>query len=409
MRSFRLRMLVLAVLTSALVFVPAPPAFSATWSDTPDDLLAGYGLTTADLSQISQGYPDGTWQPWRNVTPAQFVKMASAAGLDLDPADLSDPFSLGLTPETVTRERAAAAFARSLADAEGYDLAGMTEEDIAAALANFADSGTITLTLRARIAFAVERGILKGNAAGLLAPQAVMSRIAAAALITRALAAGPQLTLDQDDDGSTITVKAGDTIQVVLEGNPTTGYTWTAALSEEDASILQQIGEPAYETGGGIGAGGVYTFRFKALAAGEATLKLVYAQPWSSALPEETFTVTVKVLEAPLEGTSWTLEGWSLSSLDPRDFEMTATFDRSHMSGKAAVNGYSAIYVTGRNGSFSVGGIMSTLIGGSEQAMAAEAAYFELLRHARAYRLSNGGLILYDGNGNESLLFSAAP
>ena len=126
-----------------------------------------------------------------------------------------------------------------------------------------------------------------------------------------------------------MTVKVGDIIQVVLKGNPTTGYTWSANLSEQDASILEQMGDPSFVSDTQlIGSGGTFTFRFKALKAGEATLKLVYARPWESVPPLETFSVTVKVAEAPLEGTAWKLEGWTLSSLNPADFEITASFDR---------------------------------------------------------------------------------
>ena len=46
---------------------------------------------------------------------------------------------------------------------------------------------------------------------------------------------------------------------------------------------------------GMTGVGGTYTFRFKAVAAGEALLRLVYARPWESENPARTFGVTLMI------------------------------------------------------------------------------------------------------------------
>ena len=107
--------------------------------------------------------------------------------------------------------------------------------------------------------------------------------------------AGP-LKVGEADSGKAYTVKVGDTIEVVIPGNPTTGFSWTAALAEKDAGLVQQVGEPAYAADSAlVGAGGIYTFTFKAAAKGEALLKLVYARPWESVEPEKTFTVTLTI------------------------------------------------------------------------------------------------------------------
>jgi inhibitor of cysteine peptidase len=99
-------------------------------------------------------------------------------------------------------------------------------------------------------------------------------------------AADGPLKLGEADNGKAYTVKIGDTIEVIIPGNPTTGFAWTAALA-------------AYSTeasdGAVVGAGGTYTFTFKAAAAGEALIKLVYSRPWESVAPEKTFTVTVTI------------------------------------------------------------------------------------------------------------------
>lgn len=122
---------------------------------------------------------------------------------------------------------------------------------------------------------------------------------AVAAGCSSASAAGGPLKLTQADNGKAYTVKAGDTIQVVIAGNPTTGFSWAADLSEESAALLEQAGEPAYVQDttdqAVVGAGGTYTFTFKAAAAGQATLRLVYARSWENVDPAQTFEVQLTI------------------------------------------------------------------------------------------------------------------
>jgi predicted secreted protein len=112
-------------------------------------------------------------------------------------------------------------------------------------------------------------------------------------------AATSTLKLGQTDDGKTFSVKVGDTIQVVIPGNPTTGYEWTAALADKDAALIQQLGEPQYAANNTdenlVGSGGIYTLTFKAVAKGQATLKLAYARSFESVQPVQTFTATLNI------------------------------------------------------------------------------------------------------------------
>jgi inhibitor of cysteine peptidase len=103
------------------------------------------------------------------------------------------------------------------------------------------------------------------------------------------------LRLGEEDAGSTVELRVGDTMEVVLDGNPTTGFQWeTAAM---DASVLKQLGEPGFEPYTNLmGSGGTFTFRFGAVASGQTLLKLVYHRPWEKDVPsEKTFEVTVTV------------------------------------------------------------------------------------------------------------------
>jgi len=106
---------------------------------------------------------------------------------------------------------------------------------------------------------------------------------------------GGQLKLTEEDSGKTIEVKAGDTFVVSLKGNITTGYDWSIANLDE--RFLQQQGEADYESDSDlIGAGGTATYTFKALSAGQTTLKLIYSRPFEpDNPPEKTFEINVVI------------------------------------------------------------------------------------------------------------------
>jgi inhibitor of cysteine peptidase len=108
-------------------------------------------------------------------------------------------------------------------------------------------------------------------------------------------AAGP-LKVGEADNGRTYPVKVGDVIEIVLVGNPTTGFAWTAILTGGNAALVEQVGEPAYATDSTlIGAGGTYTFTFRAVNQGQALITLNYARPWEDAAPEKTFAVNLNI------------------------------------------------------------------------------------------------------------------
>ncbi len=130
--------------------------------------------------------------------------------------------------------------------------------------------------------------------------------------------------------------------------------------------------------------------------------------PAFAALVATALTLTACADSAALDGTSWRLAGWSASSLDPQAFTITAQFDDGRIGGTSAVNSYGGEYTTESGGAFAVGEIAQTLMAGPDDAMRAESIYHELLRTAESYRLDNTTLTLFDGNGNELLIFEAA-
>lgn len=109
----------------------------------------------------------------------------------------------------------------------------------------------------------------------------------------------------------------------------------------------------------------------------------------------------------PLEGTSWRLTGWTVSSIDPSSVTITAEFKEGQIGGNSGVNSYGAPYATGANGALTIGTITSTLIAGPEPAMRAETAYDALLAKVASFKIDGNTLALLDASGNQSLIFTA--
>lgn len=109
------------------------------------------------------------------------------------------------------------------------------------------------------------------------------------------------LALTEADNGKTFTLDVGDTMTVTLAGNPTTGYEWTADLSDEVASLLVAAeDDPAYLADtvapNVVGSGGMYTFTFTAAAAGQVELKLKYWRSFEAdTAPIQTFSAPITI------------------------------------------------------------------------------------------------------------------
>jgi inhibitor of cysteine peptidase len=100
-------------------------------------------------------------------------------------------------------------------------------------------------------------------------------------------------TLTLDDDGGQIDLKDGDEIELVLPGNPSTGYEWVVI---DAPSILEEVGEAEFLPESDlIGAGGEFHFRFVATAPGTAQLRLVYERPFEEVEPVDAFEIEVTV------------------------------------------------------------------------------------------------------------------
>jgi inhibitor of cysteine peptidase len=103
------------------------------------------------------------------------------------------------------------------------------------------------------------------------------------------------IKLDAESNGGSVEMAVGDQLQVVLEGNPTTGYVWD--LYEVDRDVLDMPEMAGYQQEGeDLGAGGMFTLTFVAVKAGQTQLSLRYFRPFElEAPPEDTFVLDVTV------------------------------------------------------------------------------------------------------------------
>jgi inhibitor of cysteine peptidase len=92
---------------------------------------------------------------------------------------------------------------------------------------------------------------------------------------------GAVARLAQGDSGNTVTLRTGVRMEVSLESNPTTGYSWqreggdTAVLAQDSSRYQPEKTEP-----GVVGSGGTEILAFRGARPGRTRLVLVYRQPW---------------------------------------------------------------------------------------------------------------------------------
>jgi inhibitor of cysteine peptidase len=123
----------------------------------------------------------------------------------------------------------------------------------------------------------------------------MITLIAALPLSACGSSAAKSVTVGEQDANSTVSLRVGDTLEVVLEGNPTTGYQWEKESGDE--AILKQAGDLEFKPDSDLpGSGGKVTLRFEAVGTGQTVLRLIYHRSFEPDVPPlETFEVTVTV------------------------------------------------------------------------------------------------------------------
>lgn len=167
----------------------------------------------------------------------------------------------------------------------------------------FQDTGSLSNEQLQAVAFVNNTGIMKGQGQ-MFRPNDSMSRAELAQILCNTkevlknqVSQKPASDVDSSFDGKEYKTTAGKTFVLSLASNPTTGYEWTLT-DTMDKSIVSMINHDYISDSapqGYTGVGGTDYWTFKALKNGTTEIKLVYARPWESVQPVETFTLKVTV------------------------------------------------------------------------------------------------------------------
>lgn len=101
---------------------------------------------------------------------------------------------------------------------------------------------------------------------------------------------GPQTTtieisyddlLNQKNITRALALKVGDTLQVSLGSNPSTGFTWVPQMQITNAAVLVQTGHEALAPSATRpGAAASEVWALQAMAPGNTTVSTTYGRPW---------------------------------------------------------------------------------------------------------------------------------
>jgi inhibitor of cysteine peptidase len=107
----------------------------------------------------------------------------------------------------------------------------------------------------------------------------------AVALFSQAAFAATKVITDADK-GGTVRLKAGETLELRLKSNPSTGYMWY--LKKESTNLLKLTGQSQTEaTEPGVGRPIFQVFEFQAKQPGDGVLLLHYVRSWDPPSPDE--------------------------------------------------------------------------------------------------------------------------
>lgn len=104
--------------------------------------------------------------------------------------------------------------------------------------------------------------------------------------------AGEPMKLNETDSGKTVEICVGDELEVVLPGNPTTGYVWE--LSSLNSTVLRVEKPDFVASDKAFGSGGMEIIKFHGIAGGIGLVRLIFHRPFERNMPPlKTFEVTV--------------------------------------------------------------------------------------------------------------------
>lgn len=123
----------------------------------------------------------------------------------------------------------------------------------------------------------------------------VLALIIIALLVADSPRTSSVVRVNEVDLGRAVMLRTGDTLQVTLEGNISTGYVWE--LVQNNPDVLRPMGEQEIVArGSALGAGEQVITRFEAVGAGTVYLSMIYHRQFEeNGAPLKTFQLEVIV------------------------------------------------------------------------------------------------------------------
>jgi len=124
-----------------------------------------------------------------------------------------------------------------------------------------------------------------------------------AAVATEVTATAQQIQVTEADQGKEYMLNPGDSLVMVLESNPSTGYAWE--VEPVDSPVLQLSGKAVFKADSEkLGSSGKATLTFNAVNSGSQALTLIYHRPGEKGVqPSKTFTINVTVSDSVSDST----------------------------------------------------------------------------------------------------------
>jgi predicted secreted protein len=117
-------------------------------------------------------------------------------------------------------------------------------------------------------------------------------------LLTACAETPPAIDLDAANNGVTLETTTGVTINLTLDSNVTTGYSWNL-VTTPDTQILKVLSSdyvsPSSNGTPLVGAGGKQVWKFQTTGRGTASLKLAYFRPFDPTQVAKEFSATIVV------------------------------------------------------------------------------------------------------------------
>jgi|AGTN01.2.fsa_nt_gi Predicted secreted protein len=112
---------------------------------------------------------------------------------------------------------------------------------------------------------------------------------------------------NQSDNNTTVEIKSGETFKVILDENPTTGYSWNVSATSGMTIVnstyipqnsIQTAGNDTYSPPGIlVGAGGLHVWEIKAAGTGDQQFTGIYRRPFEPLFGNETtYSLNVKII-----------------------------------------------------------------------------------------------------------------